>query len=52
MSDIGGTLAQRYGVRGVPTIIVFDGAGQAVYAAAGIPDQEVVVAAVEGVLNP
>ncbi|MBN1177939.1 MAG: hypothetical protein JXD18_01925 [Anaerolineae bacterium] len=52
MSDVGGTLARRYGVRGVPTLVVIDGAGQVVYAEAGIPDQEAIIAAVEGVLNP
>ena len=52
MSDVGGALASRYGVRGVPTIVVFDGNGEVVYAQAGIPDRETVVGVVEGVLNP
>ena len=52
MSEVGGELARRYGVRGVPTIVVFDGAGEVVYAEAGIPDRETVVGVVEEVLNP
>jgi thioredoxin-related protein len=52
MSDVGGALARRYGVRGVPTIIVFDGSGEVIYAEAGIPDREAIVGVAEGVLNP
>lgn len=48
LSDVGGTLARRYGVRGVPTLVVFDGAGEVIYSAAGIPDREAIVTAVEG----
>jgi thioredoxin-related protein len=47
LSDVGGTLARRYGVRGVPTLVVFDGAGEVIYSAAGIPDREAITAAVE-----
>jgi len=47
MSDLGMSLARRYGVRGLPTLIVYDGQGQVVYAHAGIPDAAEVVAIVQ-----
>jgi thioredoxin-related protein len=47
LSDVGGALARRYGVRGVPTLMVFDGAGEVIYSAAGMPDREAIVAAAE-----
>lgn len=48
MSRAGAALAQRYGVRGVPTMLVFDGSGQVVYFQAGAPDREAIMAAVAG----
>ena len=47
MSSLGIDAARRYGVRGVPTLILFDGAGQVVEQSVGIPDRESVVAQVE-----
>ncbi|MBN1259777.1 MAG: thioredoxin family protein [Anaerolineae bacterium] len=43
---VGGTLAARWGVRGVPTFFVVDGTGQIVYAQAGAPDVAALEAAV------
>ena len=40
MSDLGMNVARRYGVRGVPTLILFDGAGQMVGQSVGIPDRD------------
>jgi thioredoxin-related protein len=44
---LGHALAQRYHVRGVPMLIVFNGKGGIVFDEAGIPDQPRVVAEVE-----
>ena len=44
MTRVGATLAGRYGVRGVPAFILFDGHGQIVYARAGSPDKEAITA--------
>lgn len=46
MSQTGRMLVQQYGVRAVPTFLVFDGNGRAVYAQAGLPDREAIVALV------
>jgi thioredoxin-related protein len=51
MDDVGGSLALRYGVRGVPTFVLLDGAGQVVLAQAGMPDRTEIVAAVERLLS-
>ncbi|MFP4395383.1 MAG: thioredoxin family protein [Anaerolineales bacterium] len=42
----GQALAARWGVRGVPTFFVVDGAGEVVYAQAGAPDVAAIQAAV------
>ncbi|MBU0702868.1 MAG: thioredoxin family protein [Chloroflexi bacterium] len=53
MDDVGGELAMRYGVRGVPTFVLLDGAGKTVLTQVGLPDREEIVAAVErSTLNP
>ena len=49
-SQVGRSLAARYGVRGVPTIIVLDSAGGIVYAQAGTVDRDGIVVAVEQLL--
>ena len=36
MSQVGQQAARRYGVLGVPALVVIDGTGQAVYGQAGI----------------
>jgi thioredoxin-like negative regulator of GroEL len=46
MSDVGSRAAQRYGVRGVPTVLVFDGSGNLVEQRAGVPDRKQVVSQV------
>lgn len=46
-SDTGLSLAKEYGVRGLPTLLVFDGKGQVVYSQAGMPDVGAITAAVE-----
>jgi thiol-disulfide isomerase/thioredoxin len=38
-SDVGKAAAQRYGVRGIPTLLVLDGDGQVQDAQVGIPDR-------------
>ena len=43
MSEIGRQAAVRYGVRSVPTLLIFDGAGTLVEHAAGIPSRGAVV---------
>jgi thioredoxin-related protein len=48
---VGGQLALRYGVRGVPTMVLLDGDGEVVYARAGSPNRGEIMAAVEGLLN-
>ncbi len=48
MSDPGLTLARRYGVRGLPTILVFNGEGEVIYARVGPPSAEEVVQVVRG----
>lgn len=51
MSAVGSSLAGRYGVRGVPTMVVFDGAGEVIYSRAGLPDGGEITAAVEQALE-
>jgi len=50
-SELGLQAARRYGVRGVPTVIVFDADGEIVEHSVGIPDRGSVVAQVEGLLD-
>jgi thioredoxin-related protein len=47
IDDVGGELAMRYGVRGVPTLVVLNGAGEVVLKQTGVLDRAAVVAAVE-----
>jgi thioredoxin-like negative regulator of GroEL len=51
MNSVGIDAARRYGVRGVPTVIIFDGAGRIVEQSTGIPDRDNVVAQVEKLLD-
>ena len=46
LGKLGMTLASRYGIRGTPTLLVFDGAGNVVHREAGVPNREAVRAAV------
>ena len=52
MDDVGGTLALRYGVRGVPTLVVLNGAGEVVLKQIGMLDRAEVVAAVAELSGP
>lgn len=49
-SSVGRQAAARYGVRGTPTVIVVDGAGELVYGQAGLPQSAQLVEQVEAVL--
>jgi thioredoxin-related protein len=46
LSNVGARAAQRYGVRSVPTLLVFDGQGQLVEQRSGIPDRGRIVSTV------
>ena len=50
-SELGLQAARRYGVRGVPTVVIFDAEGEIVDQSIGIPDRGNVVAQVEGLLD-
>ena len=50
-SQVGNQMAQRYGVRGVPTIVVLDGKGEVVTLSVGVPDRASLVAQVQGLSN-
>jgi cytochrome c-type biogenesis protein len=52
MDDVGGELAMRYGVRGVPTFVLLDGTGEVVLRQAGIPAQDEIKAAVAELSSP
>jgi thioredoxin-related protein len=49
--SVGGKVAVRYGVRGVPTMVLLDGDGEVAYAKTGSPNRGEIMAAVEGLLN-
>ena len=51
LSEVGSQAAQRYGVFGVPTILVFDGQGHLVAKSAGIPNREQIVAQVSDLVQ-
>ena len=42
LDDVGGQLAMRYGVRGVPTFVLLDGVGDVVLAHRGMPDRDAI----------
>jgi thioredoxin-related protein len=50
MSQVGQQAARRYGVRGVPALVVVDGTGQAVYGQAGIPRPGQVIEQVQTII--
>ena len=52
MDDVGGELAMRYGVRGVPTLVVLNGAGAVVLKQTGMLDRAAVVVTVEELAEP
>jgi len=51
MSDVGRAAAARYGVRGLPTLVLVDGHGQPVYNQAGIVRPGPVIEQVDTVLE-
>jgi thioredoxin-like negative regulator of GroEL len=51
MSEVGRHAATRYGVRGVPTLVLVDGFGQPVYNQAGIVRPGQVIDQVEAILE-
>ena len=51
VDDVGGALAMRYGVRGVPTFVLLDGMGEVVLKQAGMPDRAAIVTAVDGLVE-
>lgn len=50
LSRVGQQAARRYGVRGVPSLVVVDGQGQAVYGQVGLPRSGQVIEQVDAVL--
>jgi thioredoxin-related protein len=46
LSRVGQGVAQRYGVRGVPTFLIFDGQGDLIGREAGLPDRNKIKALV------
>ncbi len=49
---VGGKLAMRYGVRGVPTLVLLNGAGEVVLKQVGMPERAEITAAVQELLGP
>lgn len=47
VDSVGRELAMRYGVRGVPTLILLDGNGNVVLQQAGSPQREEILTAVD-----
>ena len=52
MDGVGGELTLRYGVRGVPTFVLLNGAGEMVLQQTGMPDQDEIKATVVGLSGP
>jgi len=52
MDKVGGQLALHYGVRGVPTLVLLDGAGEVALRQTGVLDRAEVMGAVEELLEP
>ena len=50
--EIGQLAAQRYGVRGIPTLFIFDGNGQVHDYVVGVPNRQQVVDAVNEISVP
>lgn len=48
LSEMGREVAQRHGVRGVPTFLVFDGQGNLIERQVGFPDRGKIKALVAG----
>jgi hypothetical protein len=50
LSNVGQQAARRYGVRGVPSLVVIDGGGQVVYSQAGIVRPGPIIEQVDSIL--
>ena len=46
-SEVGKQLGARYGVRGVPTVFLFDGTGKMISYQVGLLDADLVIAEIE-----
>jgi thiol-disulfide isomerase/thioredoxin len=51
LGGLGSQVAQRYGVRGVPTLIVLDGSDSPVKYVVGIPNRQAVVQQVQALVS-
>ena len=51
MDAVGRKLAMRYGVRGVPTFVLLNGAGEVVLKQVGMPERTDILAMVAGLLE-
>ena len=51
MSGVGQQTARRYGVRGVPALVVVDGSGQAVFGQAGLPRPGQIIEQVDTIIG-
>jgi thioredoxin-related protein len=51
MSEVGSQAAQQYGVRSVPTLIVFDGSGNVIEQSVGVPNRKDIVKQVLGLVG-
>ena len=51
LSGAGSQAARRYGVRGVPSLLIFDGEGRLVEQSVGMPDRKGVVEQVDRLLE-
>ena len=51
-SSVNVKLAMRYGVRGVPTFLLLDGAGKVVWEQGGAPNKDKIIAAVDELTGP
>lgn len=49
---LGGKLALRYGVRGVPTLVLLNGAGEVVLKQVGMPERVEIIDTVRGLSEP
>jgi len=45
--NLGRALASKYGIRAVPSFLIFDGRGNLIYHQVGIPDQKAIINAIE-----
>ncbi len=52
MDKVNGQLAMRYGVRGIPAFILFDGTGKAVWGQVGPPEREKIISLVGQMSSP